>query len=331
MFTNEGATHHRLRTLVQKAFTPRAIEALRPFAVAEAARLLEPVRACGEGDLVDLAFHLPIRVMAELLGVPQDDVAGFTAWSADLARVFGYMTPDQIAAAADALAMLQEYVTGLLDARRSDPGDDLVTALLAAEDAGDRLSHDECISMVVNLLVGGHDTTTSQIACSLLALLTCPGALDAIADGPALAGPAVEESIRWLPGIGVVPRVAHAPIEVGAHTIPPGSLILLSSVLANHDVSVFERPGEVDLHRYESRAGSNGRGEPPARVLSFGAGAHYCLGASMARMLVQEAVASVATLPSPVVLVVAPDALAWVRVLGEYPGRLPIRCGHRHG
>jgi cytochrome P450 len=328
MFTNEGAAHHRLRTLVQKAFTPRAIERLRPFSAGEAARLLEPVRQARRGDLVDLAFYLPIRAMAALLGVPADDIDRFTASSVDLARVFGYMTPEQVTAATDAVVHLQGYVAALLEERRRTPGDDLITALLASEDEGDRLTHEETISMVVNLLVGGHDTTTSQIACSLLALLAHPGAMDQLAADRALVAAAVEESIRLLPGIGVVPRVTTTAIEVDGHKIPPGSLLMLMSSLANTDPEGFEQPDDFVLGRYDTSAAAGEQSlVPPARVLSFGAGAHYCLGAAMARMLVQEAVTAVAALPPPVALTESPDDLPWTRVLGEYPARLPITCG----
>ncbi len=174
MFTNEGDVHRRLRLLVQKAFTPRAVDAIRAAAVDMAAETFAPLQAGGGGDLVAASNLLPLRVICRLIGVPDGDVAEFAGWADALSVVFGFVTPEQADAASAALAHLDAYVDRLLEQRRAAPGDDLVSALLVAEVDGERLSHDEVRTMVGNLIVGGHDTTGSQIGCSFLTLLRNP-------------------------------------------------------------------------------------------------------------------------------------------------------------
>src|SRR3954451_23314184 len=171
MFTNEGDTHSRLRRLVSRAFTPRSVEPLREHSAGIIAERFDVLAAAGEGDIMDVFGRAAMRVMCRLLGVPEEDVDEFGAWADALSPVFGLMDPEQIAAARSALTELIEYVSALVDKRRGDPRDDLITALLRAEEAGDCLSRDEVVPMVANLLVGGHDTTTSQIGCTLLTLM----------------------------------------------------------------------------------------------------------------------------------------------------------------
>ena len=164
MFTNDGPTHDRLRSLVSRAFTPNAVEARRADAAEVAEAGMAAVAADGGGDLVDVYALLAMRVMCRLLGVPEEDVAVFGGWADALSPIFGLMEPQQIAAATDAIGDLLAYVDDLAQRRRTDPGSDLITSLLAAEEAGDRLTHDELVAMVANLLVGGHDTTRARSA-----------------------------------------------------------------------------------------------------------------------------------------------------------------------
>src|SRR5258706_5905841 len=165
MFTNEGVTHDRLRSLVQQAFVPRSIEALRSTTREIADDLLRPVAAEGRGNLIDLATHVPIRAIARLVGVGADDLVEFTRRSQVLSRVFGFMLPEEIEAATVAIEELLEYTGSLLDARRAEPCDDLITRLFQAEVDGERLTDAEVADMVVNIVVGAHDTSTGQIAC----------------------------------------------------------------------------------------------------------------------------------------------------------------------
>ncbi len=319
MFTNEGAVHHRLRSLVQQAFVPRSVEALRPTTAALADEILEPIGGSGRGDLAGLALELPIRAMAKLIGVPDEDVAEFSRWSQALSPVFGFMTPEQIAAAEDSVEALLTYTQSVLEHRREDPRDDLITRLLDAEEDGERLTDGEVADMVVNLVVGGHDTSTGQISCTLFTLLEHPEMLAAVRANPGLVPSAVEEALRYLPALGVVPRVALEPIDFEGLHIEPGQLVALNTLAANHDPHGYPEPGEFLPARFED--------DEAHRLMTFGAGAHFCLGAAFARMVLQESVAAVLRLPDPVVLAEPPADLPWITVLADYPSRLPITCG----
>jgi cytochrome P450 len=316
MFTNDGPVHDRLRSLVSRAFTPRAVENLRTDAAALADGIAADIVAAGEGDLVDAYALLAMRVMCRLLGVPDEDVAVFGSWADALSPIFGFMDAAQVEAATAAITQLLDYVDDLATRRRSTPASDLITALLAAEDAGDRLSHDELVAMVANLLVGGHDTTTSQIGCSLFALLRRPQAMEQLRRAPELLSSAVNETIRLEPSITGVPRTALEPLTVGGADVAAGGLVMLSSGAANREPGTWTSPDDFVITRFA---------EPDApRLLSFGAGPHYCLGAALARVTVEEAVRSVVAIPS-VALAEDPDSIPWRVVLGRSPARLPVR------
>jgi cytochrome P450 len=318
MFTNEGDRHARLRALVQQAFVPRSIEELRPTTRALAQELLAPVMETGEGDLVDFAFHLPIQAMAVLLGVPAHDVPEFTRWSHALARVFGFMTPDQVSAATAALQALLPYAETLLERRRQDPRDDLISRLGQAEQDGDRLTDSEAADMIVNLIVGGHDTSTGQIACTLLTLFEHPDLLAPLRDDPARVPAAVEEALRYVPTLGAIPRVALSTFEFNGLCFEPGALVWLVTDTANHDPTGYPDPSRFDPGRFD--------GDDAPRLMTFGAGPHFCLGAAFARMVVQEATTAVLALPPPLRLVEPAERIPWTSVLATYPKRLPARC-----
>ncbi len=316
MFTNEGEVHRRLRSLVQKAFTPRAVDAIRDTAHAMADEAFAGLRAAGSGDLVAAATTLPLRVICKLIGVPDADIGSFAGWADDLSTVFGFLTPEQADAATVSLERLNAYVDWLLAERSASLGDDLVSALLRAEIEGDRLSRVEVRTMVANLIVGGHDTTGSQIGCTFLALLRHPDQAATLAGRPDLVPHAVEETMRYEPSISGIPRTPTEAITVGAETIGAGQLLLLSTAAANREPDVWTEPDALDLTRFAQP------GSP--RLLSFGIGTHYCLGAALARMTLEEAVRAVfVETPQPRAAFDL-DAVAWGQVLGRSPVALPV-------
>jgi len=316
MFTNEGPAHRRLRSLVQKAFTPRSVVAIRDAASAMADESFAGVRAEGSGDLVAAATTLPLRVICRLIGVPEADVGSFVGWADALSTVFGFLTPEQADAATVALANLNAYVDGLLAARGASLGDDLVSALIRAEVEGERLSHDEVRTMVANLIVGGHDTTGSQIGCTFLALLRHPDEAATLAGHPDLVPHAVEETMRYEPSIPGIPRTPTEAITIGPETVAAGQLLLLSTAAANREPGVWAEPDALDLTRFAQP------GVP--RLMSFGIGTHYCLGAALARMTLEEAVRAVfVETPQPRAAFDI-DAVEWRQVLGRSPASLPV-------
>lgn len=319
MFTNEGIAHNRLRSLVQQAFVPRSIEALRPVTSGIADDLLRPIAAGGHGDLLDLATHAPIRAIARLVGVNDDDLVEFTRHSQVLSRVFGFMHPEEIEAATQSIEQLLAYTRSLLDARRADPRDDLITRLFQAEIDGERLTDAEVADMVVNIVVGAHDTSTGQIACTLLTLLEHPEMLAELRSDPALVPVAVEETMRYASSIGAIPRVAIEPVDHDGLRFDVGTLVLLCTDTANHDPVGYSEPGRFLPSRFDS--------DEVHRLMTFGAGPHYCLGAAFARMVVQEAVTAALRLPDPVRLTEPAADLPWKSVLATYPARLPVSCG----
>lgn len=314
MFTNEGDRHTRLRRLVSRAFTPRSAERLRERAAHHVATALDRLVADGHADLVETFGLIPMRVMCDLLGVAQDDAATFAAWADDLSPVFGFMDPAAQERAATAIGELLGFVDDVVECRRHAPGDDLISDLLAAEDEGDRLTHDELIDMVANLLVGGHDTTAGQIGCSLSVLLEHPGAMALVADDPSLAPFVVDETIRFCPSIGAIPRTTTEPVDVAGTVIDAGRLVLLAVAVANRDDAVWVEPDRFVADRFALP------GAP--RLLSFGSGAHYCLGASLARMTLQQTVLGVA--PLDLEPVDDPADLEWRTVLGQSPTQLRV-------
>jgi cytochrome P450 len=315
MFTNEGDAHTRLRSLVSRAFTPRSVERLRIDASTLVADAMAAIEADGGGDVVQGFGRIPIRVMCRLLGVPGSDVSVFAAWADALSPTFAFMDESQIAAATDAIVAMLDYVRALADKRRNDPGDDLITALLAAEDDGERLTHDEVVAMVANLIVGGHDTTASQLGCTMLTLLRYPGQTDKVRKAPELCASATAESIRFEPSISGIPRTAIEPISVADADVAAGGMLILSTAAANREPAIWHDPDTFDVHRFT---------EPDVpKLLSFGAGPHYCLGAALARLTVEEAVKGFVCGPE---LAPADDPwkVEWRSVLGRSPASIPV-------
>ena len=304
--------HSRLRGLVHKAFSPRLVEQLRQRIESLTERLLDAVEGARRFDLVS-AYALPIPsvVIADLLGVPASDRHRFHRWSSRMVAISSGR--DMLLALPSAMLFLR-YARQLAAYRRRQPGDDLVSALVQAEEAGDRLSSDELVSMIVLLLIAGHETTVNLIACGTLALLEYPDQLERLRQAPALMGPAVEELLRYTSPVQVATeRYALDDVDVSGTIIPRGGLTLVLIGSANHDERVFSRPDELDLAR---SPGSNAH-------LAFGQGIHYCLGAPLARLEGQIAFSTLLRLPR-LRLAVSPEALRWkpgifVRGLEELP------------
>ncbi|MBP1821444.1 cytochrome P450 [Mycobacterium sp. OAE908] len=313
MFTTEGDYHRRIRSLVSRAFTPRSVAALRGSAAQMAH---DAVAAAQEtGDLLTTS-SLGTRMICRLLGVPDGDDAVFTKWAEALSPVFFVMTPEQIADATTAIVEMQDYVDELTRRRAKDPGDDLITSLLAAESDGERLTHAETVTMITNLLVAGHDTAGSQIPCSILVALQHRDHLTGVLDDAARFTSAVSETMRMEPSIPAIPRTAVAPIDLHGTTIPVGSMVFLCIASACRDASAWPEPDRFDPDRFTR--------PDTAKLLNFGAGTHYCLGTALAKIAVEEAVGAVLAADPPLHLSEDVAEIPWRQVLGRSPARLMV-------
>ena len=300
MLNRDGDTHLRLRRLVSKAFTPRMIEQLRPRIQEIADALIDEVVATGEMELVSqFAFPLPITVIAELLGVPAADRESFREWSG--AMVSPALSADEMERADALLGAFVQYLLALFAERRQEPGEDLVSALVAVEDGGDTLSEEELCSMVALLIVAGHETTVSLIGNAMLALLTHPEQRAAIGGDPSLLPRAVEELIRYDgPVERTLNRWAAADVEIGGQTIRRGETVIVVLGAADHDPARFEAPDTLDL-----------AAERDSRHLGFGRGRHFCLGAPLARLEAEIALGTLLRRLPGLRLAVPPDELRW--------------------
>jgi cytochrome P450 PksS len=270
MLNADPPAHTRLRSLVAQAFTARRVEDLRPRITAITQRLLDALPAQGSVDLLDVfAFPLPVTVIAELLGVPAEDQDRFRVWTFTLLNPSGSdLEPIRRTA-----VEFQQYLQGILARRRAEPRDDLISALLAAEEQGDRLSPVELASMVFLLMVAGHETTVNVIANGVWALLRHPEQLERLRANPGLIEPAIEEILRYCgPVRHSTSRFALQDTEFRGQIIPAGEMIMAAVLSANHDPEQFEAPERFDLTR------------TPNRHIAFGSGSHFCIGASLARL-----------------------------------------------
>jgi pimeloyl-[acyl-carrier protein] synthase len=274
--------HTRLRTLVTKAFTPRASEQLRSDIQRIVDDLIDPLQQRGTFDLVaDLAYPLPVAVICKLLGVPDEDRDRFNEWSAAIAEsldAFVAARPDVIRRANEGAAGLTEYFRDLVSARRKQPRHDLLSALVAAEDLGDRLSEEELLATCVLLFFAGHETTVNLIAAGMLALLRHPDQLAKLRDDPSLIQSAVEELLRYDGPVQRTGRTIREDVEIGGVTIPSGARVTIFVASANRDPAQFQEPDRLDITRTVNHH------------LAFGAGIHYCVGAPLARVESQVAI-----------------------------------------
>ena len=280
ILSSEGEVHTRLRRLVAPSFSPRAADHLRPFMREVMNSLIDPIVAQGHCDLaVDICEHYPIPIICELLGAPKSDWQFFSRVAEDVLRIFDANNADEIDLILAAQADLDAYVRQLISERRSSPADDLITSLIAAEEAGDKLSENELVSMVEAVIIGGTDTTRNQLGCSVALFAEHPEQWKLLAERPELAGKAVEETMRYFGAVRSTGRFASEDIEYKGVLFPKGTLVVPSLVLANRDGAVFNEPNTFDITREPA-------GQPQ---MTFGAGIHYCLGAALARAEQQEA------------------------------------------
>jgi cytochrome P450 len=303
MLDLDAPDHTRLRGLVHTVFTPRLVENLRGHVQSLADELLNHVEARGRMDLVrDYAVEIPTTIIAEMLGVPVKDRLKFRNWSnagtASSASRFGILKaiPDII--------LFIRYVRSLAKARRVNPEDDLISALARAGQAGDQLSEDELLAMIVLSLVAGHETTVNLIGNGVLALLENPDQLDRLHNDPALIKSGVEELLRYTgPLETATERYPREDASVAGVTIPRGELAFAVLASANRDGQQFENPDGLDL----------GRESNPH--IAFGYGMHYCLGASLARLEAQIAIATLFRRVPNLKLAIPSNGLRWKRGL----------------
>ena len=299
MLNRDPPDHTRLRALVQQAFSPRLVEGMRGRVQTLAEELLERVKRQGRMDLIaDYALPIPSTVIAEMLGIPVRDQHKFHRWSAAMlaagASRFGLLL-----AMPSALRFMR-YIRQLIKIRRADLRDDLISALITAKEASERLNDDEMLSMILLLIVAGHETTVNLIANGMLALLQHPDQLERLRSDPALIKPAVEELLRFTaPVETATERFAREDLELAGVKIAHGDLVLAAIASANRDESQFINPDSLDITR------------EPNRHLAFGQGIHFCLGASLARLEGQTAINTLLAGTRDLQLAVDPTALRW--------------------
>ena len=273
---NDPPSHTRLRRLINMAFTPRVINTMAPQIEQVVDELIDKVFDQGKMDLIkDFAYALPVTVISEMLGVPSQDRSQFSNWIDDIVLTMDGSAPEARKYAElsqKSLLELINYFNGIINQRRREPRDDLISSLIAVEEEGDRLSPNELYAMVSQILVGGHDTTTGLIGNSILALLQFPDEMKKLKGNPSLINTAVEEFLRFeAPGPRNT-RLARSNLEIGGQQIKKGETLFLMVNAANHDPAKFENPDRIDITRH------------PNNHLTFGWGLHFCLGAPLARL-----------------------------------------------
>ncbi|MER6782515.1 MULTISPECIES: cytochrome P450 [unclassified Streptomyces] len=299
MLRSDPPDHTRLRRLVSKAFTARRVAQMRPRIQAVTDRLLDAVVADGRADLIeDFALPLPVTVISELLGVPVDERHEFQHWT-DRMIMRGAEPPDP-AVVNEAWRHMRGYAGELIGAKRAEPGEDLLSALITARDEEARLSEDELVAMVFLLLAAGYITTVNLIGGGIAMLLAHPDQLDRLRSDPGLLPGAIEEFLRFdgpvSPGIA---RFAREDVEIAGVRVPRGATVLIGSAVADRDPERFPDPDRLDITR------------PDNAHLAFGHGIHYCLGAPLARLEGQIAIGTALRRLPGLALAVPPSEIPW--------------------
>jgi cytochrome P450 len=273
MLNTDPPDHTRLRSLVSKAFTPRSVEALRPRVEQLVDEVVERCAAKGTFDVIrEIAYPLPVIIIAEMLGIPSEDREQFKRWSDDMAKNVGMSNLDDQRTGRNAQRELREYLVPILQERRREPREDLLSALVAAEDEGDKLSLMEVHATIALLLVAGNETTTNLIGNGLLALMQHRDQFERLRAHPEMIGTAVEEMLRYDSPVQGTSRFTLKDTEVNGHPVKAGQQVFLMIGAANRDPEQFADPEAFDIGREDNRH------------LSFGNGIHYCLGAPLARI-----------------------------------------------
>jgi cytochrome P450 len=285
MLQQDPPDHTRLRGLVVKAFTARRVEDMRPRIQQIVDETLDRIIPQGKMDLIeDFAFRLPVTIICDMLGIPGEHREVFYTGSRDGGRILDPvpMTPDEIKAGNTNNAMAQMYFQQLFELRRKQPGDDLITQLVQAEEDGSKLSNEELTANIILLFGAGHETTVNLIGNGLLALHRNPDQLALLKANPNLITNAIEEFLRYDSSVQLTGRVALEDIEdLGGKKIPKGETVLCLLGSANHDPAVYpDRPDRLDITR------------PNVKPLSFGGGIHFCLGAQLARIEAEIAIST---------------------------------------
>ncbi|MGE6591018.1 cytochrome P450 family protein [Bacillus mycoides] len=272
MLNSDPPNHSRLRSLVQKAFTPKMISQLDGRIQRIADDLISEIERKGTLNLVDdYSFPLPIIVISEMLGIPKEDQAKFRIWSH--AVIASPETPEEIKETEKQLSEFITYLQYIVDVKRKNPKEDLVSALILAENEGHKLSARELYSMIMLLIVAGHETTVNLITNTVLALLENPKQLQLLKENPELIDSAIEEGLRYYSPVEVTTaRWAAEPFQIHEQTIQKGDMVIIALASANRDETVFENPEVFDIMRENNRH------------IAFGHGSHFCLGAPLARL-----------------------------------------------
>ena len=274
-----GDHHTRLRRLVSKAFTPRSVTRLDTTIVDVINELIDPLSAAGDAEIVaDIARPYPVPIISALLGAPREDWRLFTAWADDFFKIFTWRAAEYQREILTAWDELDCYIDDMVADRRNCLTDDLISDLIRAEDEGDRLSIDELRMLAAGILMAGTDTTRNQVAAAVDVFCDHPDQWELLAEQPELAMKAVEEVMRHSPVVLGAMRIAMEDVELAGVIIPAGTFVVCNTAAANRDPDVYDEPDRLDITR-----------EGAAPMQTFGAGAHYCLGANLARRELAEA------------------------------------------
>lgn len=317
MLRMDPPDHNRLRRLVSKAFTPAAIAAIRPLVQESLDIELDRVADQGSMDLIaDLALPVPAASMCAMLGVPFSDRDMLSRWvSLATFKLVGGEYPSMQEQAEEAVLQLADYMLKLLEERRQNPGDDILSALVAAEEQGDRLDPDELLQQSIGLLVAGLETTIGLIGNGMQCFARNPDQFELLQQRPELIETAVEECLRFEPSVPVTIRILHEDTQFDEFVIPRDTRVIALLIGANRDPDVFTDPDRFDITRDE------------ARHCSFGGGIHFCLGSHLARLNAEIAFLSMAERFTEIKL--DDENFEWAPSLFRIPGKIPVTFRRR--